>query len=80
MTFQCPGVKQFRQPEPQEVKCPFCEALVEIWTDESEVVCPGCGKKVRREMAQNCLDWCKFAKECVGEKAYEDYLRKKTKT
>jgi hypothetical protein len=28
-------------------------------------------------MSQNCLDWCAYARECVGDEAYEKYLREK---
>ncbi len=75
--FKCPGAELFRQPMPQNIKCPICKTEVEIWTDESKAKCPKCKTSVRREMQQNCLDWCKYAKECVGEEAYKKYIGNK---
>lgn len=51
-----------------------------MWTDEVKAVCPGCKKAVLRTDGQSCLDWCKFAKQCVGEQLYGKYMRNKTIT
>ena len=76
MIYGCPGSQKFRQPQPENVMCPFCEKEIEIWTDEFRAVCPGCAKVVSRA-GQCCLDWCKAAKECVGEQVYKDYEKNK---
>jgi hypothetical protein len=75
----CPGSQKFSHPQPEMIKCPFCAGEVEIWTDEVQASCPGCGTIVAREGIQSCLDWCKQAKECVGEEAYRKYLKNKRK-
>lgn len=75
--FKCPGSDKFRQPVPEQVKCPICKEEVEIWTDETKADCPECRIEVKREMQQNCLDWCKYARECIGEDAYKKYLGNK---
>jgi hypothetical protein len=81
MIFGCPGSSKFKQPAPENVKCPSCGGEVEIWTDEIERACPRCKNKVTREGGQSCLDWCKYAKECIGEERYNKYLKnKKAKT
>lgn len=72
----CPGADRFKKPHPEEVECPFCREEVEIWSDEFSVVCPKCGKMVSRA-GQSCLDWCKAAKECVGEERYKRYIEGK---
>ncbi len=80
MTFdKCPGAKAFTQPTPEFIRCPSCRGEVEIWTDEVKGVCPGCKRTILREGGQSCLDWCKYAKECVGDEAYKKYLRNKGK-
>lgn len=66
----CPGSKVIRQPLPEDYPCPQCGEMVEIWTHELKVKCPQCGTTVFREQKPSCIDWCKFAKECVGEEAY----------
>lgn len=75
MIDKCPGSQKFRNPRPENIVCPFCKAEVEIWTDEVEASCPGCKKAVTRGPGQGCLDWCKFARECIGEDKYKKYLK-----
>lgn len=77
MIFSCPGSQRFKQPQPENIKCPHCGNEVEIWSDEREVVCPKCSKKVTRSAEQSCLDWCKYAKECAGEEMYKKYMKNK---
>ncbi len=72
----CPGSQKFKQPQPEDVKCLSCGEEVEIWTDEFTSECPKCRKAVSRDV-QSCLDWCKAAKECVGDELYERYLKSK---
>ena len=72
--INCPGSDRFKQPRPEFIKCPFCKAEVEIWTDELSASCPSCKKTVSRQAEQSCLEWCKYAKECVGTQTYNKYL------
>jgi len=32
---------------PRELECASCGAVVEIWSDEDEVLCPACGKVIK---------------------------------
>jgi hypothetical protein len=75
--FKCPGAQRVTQPKPEIIKCPHCSKEVEIWTDEAKAVCPNCKKTVTRLKGQSCLDWCKYAKDCVGDKAYNKYIKNK---
>lgn len=77
MIFECPGSQKFKHPQPEVIKCPYCGADAEIWTDEVQAECQNCKKTVVREKGQSCLDWCASAKECIGEKQYERYMKKK---
>lgn len=77
MVIKCPGSQAFSQPHPEDVKCPNCGTEVEIWSDEIKVKCPKCKKTVMRKQGQSCLDWCKYAKECLGEEGYKKYLKNK---
>jgi len=76
----CPGSKLLRQPKPEMFDCPNCGAEVEIWTDELKGVCPRCKTVVMRYQDQSCLEWCKLAKNCVGEKAYDNFMQNRTQT
>jgi anaerobic ribonucleoside-triphosphate reductase len=67
----CPGSIEIRQPKPEEIKCRKCGASVEIWSDETEAKCRECGQVNSRILGPSCIDWCAFAKECVGEDKYK---------
>ncbi len=71
----CPGSKEIKQPKPEDIKCRYCGGDVEVWSDETEVKCRHCGKMNSRVVGPTCIEWCAFAKECVGE---EKYRRLKT--
>jgi hypothetical protein len=71
----CPGAKILRQPAPEMFDCPDCGEEVEIWTDEIRGVCSSCGKAVFRDGFMSCVEWCKFAQDCIGEEAYDRYQK-----
>jgi len=77
--FKCPGSQRFSQPQPEIINCPFCGTEMEIWTDEAKAKCPECKKVLTRKGGASCLEWCKYAKECVGDKVYKQYLKTKEK-
>ncbi len=76
----CPGAKQIRQPKPELFDCPNCGSEVEIWTDELRGVCPSCKTVVMRYQDQSCLEWCKLAANCVGEEAYNNFMKNRSET
>src|SRR3989338_8158395 len=77
----CPGSSKFKRPEPDYLKCPKCGNEVEIWTDEIQGTCPKCHNKILRvQEGSSCLDWCKHAKECVGDDSYKKYMQNKSVT
>lgn len=69
----CPGSQAFAQPHPDIVPCPGCKADVEIWSDEATGRCPACSRIVIRTESQSCVDWCRFAKECLGDQKFKEY-------
>ncbi len=77
MFFNCPGAINIKQPSPEFIKCPFCSYELEIFTDEVKARCPNCRKMVVREQKQSCLDWCKHAKDCLGNEEYKSYIENK---
>ena len=72
--FQCPGAARIREPIPEFFECPQCGAEVEIWTHENSRKCDECGYEVFKEHVPSCIEWCKYAVQCVGEAAYERYM------
>ncbi len=71
----CPGSREIRDPFPEEIMCFYCHTINEIWSDEVEIECKGCGKIISRDMRPTCLEWCPAAKECVGAEKYERLMR-----
>ncbi|GEM_PF-1726241 len=63
----------FAQPKIELVRCPSCGNDAELWTDEADGTCTQCGKVVCRTTTQSCLDWCKYARECLGEEGHQKY-------
>jgi len=76
----CPGSQKFRQPQPEIIKCHSCGYEIEIWTDEIQALCPNCKSTVIRQAGILCLEWCRYAKECVGEQVYRKYMQNKVTT
>lgn len=74
----CPGASKFKDPKPESAKCSSCGYENEIWTDEFVTKCKKCGEKLFREGQQTCLDWCKYARQCVGSSTFNAYVQNKT--
>lgn len=69
MIFKCPG-QDDRNIKVQILKCTDCGYKVEIFSDESKVTCPKCKNLICKERLPSCIDWCKFAKDCIGEEKW----------
>ncbi len=66
----CPGSGEIKKPKPEDIPCRHCRKIIEIWSDETEINCKYCGKMNIRLLGPTCIEWCDFAKECVGEQKY----------
>jgi HD superfamily phosphohydrolase YqeK/predicted RNA-binding Zn-ribbon protein involved in translation (DUF1610 family) len=80
MIFKCPGAQRFREPTPEVIKCPSCNEEVEIWADEVQRRCPKCKNIVMRKQQQSCLDWCRYARQCLGPQLHDKYMQNRTIT
>jgi protein-tyrosine-phosphatase/ribosomal protein S27AE len=70
MFDNCPGAAQFtRTPTLKIKKCPECGEDAEIFSTELKVNCSKCGFTIYNDLG-SCIQWCKYAKECVGEEVY----------
>lgn len=47
---------------------------MEIFSDEVKVNCSNCGFTIYNDL-ESCIQWCQYAKECVGEAAYEELMQ-----
>ncbi|OGV72513.1 MAG: hypothetical protein A2340_04415 [Lentisphaerae bacterium RIFOXYB12_FULL_60_10] len=67
------------QPKIELVRCPHCGKDAEVWSDEAEGKCTECGQSVCRTTTQSCIDWCKYARECLGDEGHKKYQDMKTR-
>ena len=75
MLRSCPGARVIKEVRPEYVRCPHCEAEVEIWSDEFRAHCDHCSAWVYRRPGATCLDWCAKAQSCVGLATLAAYKR-----
>jgi hypothetical protein len=71
MINKCQG-QDDRHIKAQMLTCSDCGYKVEIFSDEIKVSCPKCKGLVCRERLPTCIDWCKFARECIGEEKWKE--------
>lgn len=76
MINKCPG-QDSRNIKVETIRCPNCGHQVEIFSDEVKVSCSKCNNLVCRERLPSCVDWCKYAKECVGEERWQQLKGRK---
>ena len=62
-----------RTPTLEEKRCPRCGAIVEVFSTDTEVACDSCGQVVYND-ALSCVQWCQYARKCVGDDMYRRML------
>ncbi len=63
-----------RTPTIEEKICPQCGHTIEIFSTDTEVACENCGFVVYND-ALRCVQWCKYARQCVGDAMYEQMMQ-----
>lgn len=63
-----------RTPTIEEKICPNCGSTVEVFSTDTEVACENCGYVVYND-ALSCVQWCKYARQCVGDAMYEQMMK-----
>ena len=58
----------------EEKICPQCGNTVEVFSVDTEVVCDRCGFTVYNDTL-SCVQWCKYARQCVGDEMYERMMK-----
>lgn len=74
MYERCPGANNILMPTIKIKRCPECGEEVEVVSSDMQTSCPECGFIIYNDLI-TCVQWCKYAEECVGEEVY-DRLRK----
>ena len=62
-----------RTPTIEEKRCPQCGSVIEIFSTDTQVACEKCGFVAYND-SLSCVQWCAYAKQCVGEEAYEQLM------
>ncbi|MDD5119911.1 MAG: phosphohydrolase [Candidatus Omnitrophica bacterium] len=70
MIDKCPG-QDFRKAGIENIICSKCAYAAEIFTDEIKVRCPKCNGLICRDKLPSCVDWCKAARNCIGEEKWK---------
>ena len=70
MIFKCPG-QDARNIKSESLVCPDCGYKVEIFSDEVKVRCPKCKNLVCKTRLPSCVDWCRSARQCIGEEKWK---------
>ena len=78
MFDKCPGARNIIMPTIELKKCPECGEEVELVSTDMQVNCPQCGFTIYNDLV-SCIQWCEYAKECVGEEVYERLKQKESK-
>jgi NADH pyrophosphatase NudC (nudix superfamily) len=72
----CPGAAGLHTPTLTIRTCPQCGAEIEIFSNEVKAVCENCGFVIYQDI-QSCVQWCKYARQCVGEETYQRIIGEK---
>lgn len=62
-----------RTPTILEKVCPQCGAEIEMFSSDTEVRCEKCGFVAYNDTL-SCVQWCKYARQCVGDAMYEQMM------
>jgi NADH pyrophosphatase NudC (nudix superfamily) len=73
MLDRCPGAANLRTPTLAIKKCPQCGEEVEVFSNDVSVKCSRCGFEVFNDIL-SCVQWCKYAQECVGTETYNKIM------
>ena len=62
-----------RTPTLKEKICPQCGQVIELFSIDTEVACDHCGFVAYNDDL-SCVQWCKYARKCVGDEMYEQLM------
>lgn len=62
-----------RTPTIHEKICPQCGNTIELFSIDTQVACDHCGFVAYNDTL-SCVQWCQYAKQCVGEEMYAQMM------
>jgi hypothetical protein len=70
----CPGAANIKGTPTLAIKvCPDCGGEVELFSTDIQRSCQACGFVVYNDI-QSCVKWCAKARECLGDRLYEELM------
>ena len=63
-----------KTPTITEKICPNCGSVIELFSIDTEVACEKCGFVAYNDEL-SCVQWCKYARQCVGDEMYERMMK-----
>ena len=54
--------------------CPQCGELIELFSIDTQMACEKCGFIAYNDTL-SCVQWCAFARKCVGDEMYEYMIK-----
>ncbi len=58
-----------KTPTIHEKVCPKCGNIIELFSIDTQMACDKCGFVAYNDTL-SCVQWCQYAKQCVGEEMY----------
>ena len=58
-----------KTPTIHEKVCPKCGNIIELFSIDTQMPCDKCGFVAYNDTL-SCVQWCQYAKQCVGEEMY----------
>lgn len=62
-----------RTPTISEKICPQCGSVIELFSIDTSMPCENCGFVAYNDNL-SCVQWCKYARQCVGDELYEKLM------
>lgn len=75
-TYSCPGTANLRTPTIEIKQCPNCGNEIEIASTDFRAQCTRCGFVIYNDL-NSCLDYCQYARDCLGQELYETLKKEK---
>ncbi len=63
-----------RTPTIHEKICPQCGHEIELFSIDTQATCEHCGFVAYNDML-SCVQWCQYARKCVGDEMYEQMMK-----
>ena len=67
-----------RTPTILDKKCPQCGQDIEMFSTDTEARCENCGFVAYNDTL-SCVQWCKYARQCVGDEMSEQMMQSAAK-